>query len=443
MKPFTVLVLLAAAVPAQAAKPNIVLMFVDNLGYGDFGCYGNKVMKTPNIDKLAEQGVQCTSFYIGSPSCMPSRGALLTGRHPVRNGLNEQIYLIDELEQTPLPLSEKLFPQYMQQLGYATACFGKWNLGFAPKFRPTERGFDEYLGNISGNCDYYTHTYNGRHDYYRGTEPIQLEGYTTDIIADATCDFIRRHRDEPFFAYVPFNAAHYPNPKNKPPGEPAIWQAPDWAFEAYGYDPNSLNERHRYRAVVTALDGGIGRIMDQLDELGLGDNTITIVLSDNGAFLIPGRGMECASNRPLKGGGTTLYEGGIRVPCIIRWPQQLKAGTQCQAPLSSMDLLPMAVNAAGGQLPTDRVLDGKNPIPALAGVARSPHTYLHFHYGSSSAIRAGKWKMYRRNGRSPWELYDLSNDIGETATRAAANPEVIQRLEQEHARWKTNAMAHR
>lgn len=300
----------AVAVGSHVERPNIVLMLVDNIGYGDLACYGNREIRTPHVDRLAKEGVRCTDFYIGSPSCMPSRGALMSGRHPVRNGLNEQVYLIDELEQRVLSLDEKLLPEYMRELGYTTACFGKWNLGFAPGHRPTERGFDEYLGNISGNCDYVTHVYNGRHDLYRGTEPIQLEGYTTIIYAGAACDFIRRNRSRSLFVYVPFNAAHYPNPKNKPPGEPAIWQAPDEYFDAYGYDPNTRDERQRYRAVIAALDAAIGKVVRQVDELGPRDNTIVVVLSDNGAFMIPGRGLECASNRPLKGGGSLLYEGG-------------------------------------------------------------------------------------------------------------------------------------
>ena len=281
--------------------------------------------------------------------------------------------------------------------------------------------------------------YNGRHDFYRGTEPISLDGYTTDLLAEATCEFIRRHSEDRFFVYVPFNAAHYPNPKNKPAGEPAIWQAPDWAFAAYGYDPETLHERQRYRAVLTALDAGVGRILDQLDALELSENTIAIVLSDNGAFMIPGRGLECASNRPFKAGGTMLYEGGIRVPCLVRWPARLPAGTVCEAALSAMDLLPLVLTAAGVTLPADRVLDGRNPLPALAGHAASPHEYLHFHYGSSDAIRWKNWKLYRRNGSSPWELYDLSHDAGETSNRAAAHPDVVQQLEREHARWMAEA----
>ena len=433
----TIGLLLAHCVAAGAdvEKPNVVLMLVDNIGYGDLGCYGNQEIKTPHIDRLAEQGVRCTDFYIGSPSCMPSRGALLTGRHPVRNGLNEQVYLIDELEQRVLSLEEKLFPQYMKELGYTTACFGKWNLGFAPGHRPTERGFDEYLGNISGNCDYFTHVYSGRHDLYRGTEPAEIEGYTTDIYAEAACDFIRRNHGGPFFLYLPFNAAHFPNPKNKPPGEPAIWQAPKEFFDLYGYDPQTRNEGERYRAVVTALDAAIGQVVGQVDELGLAENTIVIVLSDNGAFMLPGRGLECASNRPLKGGGTLLYEGGIRVPCVVRWPRRLPSNATCREPLWSMDFLPMAIRAAGGTLPGDRVLDGRDPTASLAGERASPHDQLYFHYGSSSAVRSARYKLFRRNGRSPWELFDLGTDVGETANLAAREPEIVTRLSSHFQRW--------
>lgn len=416
-------------------KPNIVLILIDNIGYGDLGCYGNEHVSTPNVDRLARQGVRCTDFYIGSPSCMPSRGALLTGRHPVRTGLNRQVYRTDEREQRVLPLDEKLFPAYMKDLGYATACFGKWNLGFAPGHRPTERGFDEYLGNISGNCDYYTHVYNGRPDLYRGTEPVELKGYTTDIYADAACDFIRRNHKRAFFLYVPFNAAHYPNPRNKPPGHPAIWQAPDEYFALYGVDPKTRDERQRYRAVVSALDAGIGRVVRQLDELGLSRNSVVIVLSDNGAFMIPGRGLECGSNRPLKGGGTLLYEGGIRVPCVVRWPARLPAGRVCRQPLWAMDFLAMAIKAAGGGPPGGRVLDGRDPTAALSGEAVTPLRSLYFHYGSSSAIRRGRYKLFRRNGQASWELFDLQTDIGETANLSAQMPDVARTLRGEFERW--------
>jgi len=267
---------------SSAGKPNIVLIFVDNIGYGDLGCYGNKIVKTPRIDRFAREGVRCTDFYIGSPSCMPSRGALLTGRHGIRNGLNEQLWKKDELEQVALPHSEKILPRYLSDAGYVSGCFGKWNLGFIEGSRPTDRGFDEYFGNISGNCDYYTYIYNGRNDLYRNTEPAKADGYSTYVFADAACDFIERNKDKPFFCYVPFNAAHYPNPRNKPAGTPCLWQAPDEVFARYGYSPDALDERKRYRAVLTALDDGIGRVLDKIDQLKLTQNTIVILLSDNG-----------------------------------------------------------------------------------------------------------------------------------------------------------------
>ncbi|MFH1718743.1 MAG: sulfatase-like hydrolase/transferase [Planctomycetota bacterium] len=434
---------LSQNVPTKAKdKPNIVLMLVDNIGYGDLGCYGNKTMKTPRIDRLATEGVRCTDFYIASPSCMPSRGALLTGRHPLRNGLNEQLWKIDECEQIALSQTEVILPRYLKKAGYACGCFGKWNLGFAPGSRPTDRGFDEYFGNISGNCDYYTYIYNGRNDLYRDTEPTKAEGYSTFVFADAAREFIERNKDRPFFCYVPFNAAHFPNPRNKPPGTPAIWQAPDEAFARYGYSPKTLDERERYRAVVTALDEGIGRVLDHLDRLKLTGKTIVILLSDNGAFLIPARGLECASNAPLRGGGTALWEGGIRIPCIVRWPGRIRPGTVCRESLVSMDFVPMALRAAGLALPSDRVLDGRDPTAALAGEQSSPHKHLYWRWGSkSAAIRMGRYKLLReqQSTNQDWQLFDLQTDIGETANLSSAKPQLAEQLRAEHERWEKEA----
>jgi arylsulfatase A-like enzyme len=416
-------------------------MLFDNIGYGDLGCYGNRLVQTPRIDRLAAEGVRCTDFYIASPSCMPSRGGLLTGRHPLRNGLNEQIWRIDEREQTGLPLREIILPRYLRQAGYVSACFGKWNLGFAPGSRPTDRGFDEYFGNISGNCDYYTYVYRGRNDLYRNTEPAQAEGYSTYVFADAACDFIERHQDRPFFCYVPFNAGHYPNPNNKAPGAPCIWQAPDEAFTRYGSSPDTRDEPSRYRAVVSALDDGVGRVLDQLERLKLTDQTIVIALSDNGAFLLPRKGLECASNAPLRSGGVTVWEGGIRIPCMIRWPGHLKPGTVCHEPLSSLDFVPMALRLAGLDLPEDRVLDGKDPMPTLAGRAPSPHKYLCWRWGKvGGAIRMGRYKLVLEedtDGR--WQLFDLRTDIAESTDISTARPRLAEQLEAEYERWTTEA----
>ncbi len=423
-----------------AEKPvNFVMLFIDNVGYGDLGCYGNKEVKTPNIDRLSGQGVRCTDFYIASPSCMPSRGALLTARHPVRNGLNAQISKIPSTEQIGLPHEETLWPEYLKTKGYATSCFGKWNIGFAPGSRPTERGFDEYFGNISGNCDYYTHIYDGRHDLYRGTEPAHVEGYTTDLFAGAACDFIRRHADRPFFCYVPFNAAHYPAAKNKAPGEAVVWQAPEEYFAMYGVSPDTLDEKERYRAVLTALDAGIGRVVDQVDALGLSANTIVVLLSDNGVFMLPGRGLEAGSNAPLREGGVTVYEGGVRVPCIVRWPGRITAGSTCREPLSSMDFMIMSLKAAGIPRPTDRFLDGRDPTAALTGKGKSPHEYFCFRWKDSNAIRMGRYKLLQPGEDQPWVLYDLETDLAETKDIAAEHPGIAAKLQRTFEAWCKDA----
>ncbi|MHC4178819.1 MAG: sulfatase-like hydrolase/transferase [Planctomycetota bacterium] len=414
---------------------NVVLMLIDNVGYGDLGCYGNKSIKTPEIDRLARQGVRCTDFYIGSPSCMPSRGALLTGRHPVRNGLNVQLWKTPSTEQIGLPHRELLLPQLLRPQGYRTACFGKWNIGFARGSRPTERGFDEFFGHASGNMDYYTHIYAGQNDLYRGTEQIEAEGYSTDLFAEAACEFIRRNARRPFFAYVPFNAAHYPNPRSKRPGQPCIWQAPAEHFRSYGYSPDEQDPRKRYRAVITALDAGIGRVVRQIDTLGLSERTLVILLSDNGAFMLPNRGLEVASNLPLRDGGVTLYEGGIRVPCIVRWPPRIKPATVCRRPLVSMDLFVMILRAAGAELPGDRVIDGRDPTAALAGEVGSPHDHLFFRWGSRSAVRRGRHKLLRNEEDEPWKLYDLVDDLAETKDLAAEKPEVVAGLARRFERW--------
>lgn len=433
------LVVLAAALTGgrvQSAMPsNIVLILVDNVGYGDLGCYGNDAVKTPHLDRLAQQGVRCLDFYVPSSSCMPSRAALLTGRHPLRNGLNEQVWRIDEMEQRVLSLREKLLPAYLKPAGYTTACFGKWNLGFAPGHRPTERGFDEFFGHASGNMHEYTHVYNGRNDLFRGTAPAKAGGHSTDLFADAACDFIRRHAARPFLLYLPFNAAHFPNPVNFAPGEPVIWQVPPDTLAAYGLPPDEPSPQKRYRAVLTHLDAGIGRVLRQLEELRLADNTLVIVLSDNGAFMLKNRGLEVASNRPLRDGGTTTYEGGVRVPCIVRWPRRLRAGTVCREPLVSLDVLPLVLAAAGLSWPAERTLDGRDPTAVLAGKARSPHESLFFEYGKFSAVRIGPYKLVRPAPSADFELYDLADDPAETRNLASAQPARVAEMTARRERW--------
>lgn len=415
-------------------QPNILLITADNLGYGDLGCYGNDEVLTPNLDRLATQSVRSTDFYTASPTCTVSRATLLTGRYPQRIGLNHQLNK-EENWGLGLRASEWLIPRYLKAAGYSTACFGKWNIGFAPRTRPTERGFDEFLGIASGNCDYYTHVYAGRHDLFRGTQPVHMPGrYSTDLFADEACQFIRKCT-KPFFAYLPFNAPHFPNAKNKAPGVPVEWQAPPEAFAAYGWTKDEKDPKKRYYAVITALDSAIGRVLATLDELKLGENTLVVFYSDNGAFMLPGRGLEVASNGPLRDGGVTLFEGGIRVPCLVRWPGRLPAGTICSQHWISLDLLPMFLEAAGIQPPADRVLDGVDPTDLLAGTSPSPHDALYFQFRNYSAMRAGRYKIVRTKPTQPFMLFDLEADIGETTDLAGDKPELLTQMRECYEQW--------
>ncbi len=421
---------------AVEARSNIVLIYIDNVGWGDLACYGNPVIKTPNIDKLATQGTRLTDFYIPTSSCSPSRGALLTGRYPDRNGLTHQLSAQENWTGIGLPHREKILPEYLKERGYATGAFGKWNIGFAEGSRPTDRGFDEYIGCISGNCDYFTYSYNGRHDMYVGTEPAEMEGYTTDIFADAAADFIRRNAGRPFFAFVPFNAAHYPNRKNKSPGQPFLWQAPAEFFRTYGYDPESTVTEHGYRAVMTALDAGIGRVLDEVDRQRLADSTLVILASDNGAWVGPRRPeLEVASNAPFRDGRTSLYEGGVRTPCIVRWPGKIPDGSVVREPLVNMDLFVLGLRAAGLDAPQDRAVDGRDPLAVLRDGAPSPHRNVYFRYRDVSGMRQGRWKLVRPASGAPLELYDLSVDFAETTDLAGGRSGFAQRLWREFESW--------
>ncbi len=427
----------AEALPNANAqtKPNILLIYLDNVGYGDLGCYGNPVVKTPRIDRLAREGVRCTDFYVVTSSCTPSRGAILTGRYPLRNGLAHQLAGAENWTGIGLPQRERILPQYLKQAGYATACFGKWNIGFAPGSRPTERGFDEFFGFRSGNINYFTHIYHGEYDMFRGTERHKVEGYSTDLFADAATGFIRRQANKPWFVYLPFNAVHYVSSINMAPGEKPEWQVPGKYLERYGWPANDPTEKHRYLAVLTALDDAIGRVLDTVDDLKLRESTLVVLISDNGAFMLPRYGLEVASNAPLRDGGTTCYEGGVRMPAVFRWPGKIKPGTESKEMLSHLDVLPLCLAAAGLPLPEDRVLDGCDPLPALTGKAKSPHQRLVLNFGSAFGLREGSLKLVRPSAKQSWELYDLAADLGESKNLSAERSADVARLDGAFQEW--------
>ncbi|MGH7958138.1 MAG: sulfatase-like hydrolase/transferase, partial [Opitutaceae bacterium] len=287
--------------------------------------------------------------------------------------------------------------------------------------------------------DAYTHVYKGKHDLHRGIEEFHSDQYSTDLYAASAIDFIRRKAGGPFFVYLPFDAPHFPSAENVAPGQPVKWQAPPEFFGRYGLSPDEPDAKKRYRVVITALDDAIGRVLRTLDELGLRENTLVILYSDNGAFMLPGRGLEVASNAPLRSGGVTLWEGGIRVPAVFRWPGQLPAGTVCGEPIISTDILPTLLAVAGIQPPVDRVLDGRNVKAVLAGTAAAaPRDFFwEFQQGKNkmSAVRRGQYKLHRGNPNAPWALFDVVNDLGETKDLATAKPHLLQALANSYQQW--------
>jgi arylsulfatase A-like enzyme len=422
--------------------PNILIITADNLGYGDLQSYNaQSAIRTPNLDRLAAQGARLTGFYTASPTCTVSRACLLTGRIPQRHGLVDQLGGVIGNYGVGLNHKEILIPQILKAAptAYATGCFGKWNIGFAKGSRPTERGFDEFIGHASGNLDYYHHNYREKHDLYNGTKELHREGeYSTDIFADAAIDFIRRksRTDQPWFCYLPFNSPHFPTAGNKTRGEPNVWQAPDWAFEVCGYEPDETDPEKRYEAVVYSLDVAIGRVLVALDGAGVAENTFVFFMSDNGAFRLNRQGLDVGSNEPLRNGGVTCWEGGLRVAAIARWPERIKPGSVVAQPFWSPDLLPACANLAGAKLTANVVYDGKDPLPILLNNSPSPHRSFFFEYRSHAALRRGEWKIVREKKNRAWQLFNISNDPVEARDVATSRSDKVAELVDEFARWQ-------
>jgi arylsulfatase A len=373
--------------------PNFIVILADDLGYADLGCFGSELISTPNLDRMASEGMRFTDFYSAAPVCTPSRAALMTGCYPLRVSLPT---VINYSHTIGISSQETTVAELLKTRGYATACIGKWHLGWQKQFLPTRHGFDSYFGLPYSNDMKYIETL--------------TERYTDEAIS-----FITKHRNEPFFLYLPHTFPHTP-------------LAVSERFKG-------KSKRGLYGDVVECLDWSTGRILDTLKELGLDDNTLVIFTSDNGPWLI--RGKDGGSALPLRSGKGSTWDGGMREPCVMRWPGRIPAGTTCSEMATMMDLYPTMAKLAGARVPTDRMIDGKDILPLMSGVkgAKSPHeAFFYYRLEQLQAVRSGKWKLVvaHRDMNDkvyvPQALYDLRADIGETTDVSAKYPSIVKRL---------------
>ncbi len=433
--------------PVGSKPPSILLIVSDDQGYNDLGCYGSSEVKTPNLDRLAAGGVRLTNFYVTWPACTPSRGSLLTGRYPQRNGTYDMyrnylvdvdyLYTPDEYTVSPemilgMDTREVLIPRVLKKVGYTSGIFGKWDLGQLHRFLPLQRGFDEFYGFTNTGIDYWTHERYGVHSMRRGNKlTTEDKGtYATDLFRREALNFINKYKERPFFCYVPFNAPHGASNLNRP--RPGVQAPLEYIRKHYGeYDPKDADtkkaRRMRYMAAITYMDEAIGRMLDTLDELGLADNTIVIFFSDNG-------GSGTADNGPLRGHKGDMFEGGLRVPAICRWPGAIPAGTVCDEFLTSMEIFPMLSSAAGLGPPKGVPLDGFDMTAVLAGGKKSPRNEMFWQRRSDRAARVGNYKWVESSRGSG--LFDLSKDIGEQNDLSSQKPEVLVKVKARFEAWK-------
>lgn len=426
--------LFTAPVNAQESRPNIIFIMADDLGNADLGYRGGEV-KTPNIDKLANEGVRLESYY-GEPVCTPSRAALMTGRYPMRYGL--QTLVIFPSHTYGLPMDERTLPQALKDAGYKTLMVGKWHLGHADrKYWPQNRGFDYFYGNVVGEVEYFTRERGGLIDWQRNGTFLKEHGYYTDLIGDDAVKLIDQQDGKaPFFLYFASLAPHAP------------YQAPQSVIDQYKNVPDKL--RRTYMAMITVLDTQVGRVVAELDRKGLRDNTIILFASDNGGATSGlfaqgaksneerrteeggiGQGEKApASNAPFSGGKGSLREGGVRVPAFVNWPAKLKPRVVSE-PLHMVDVMPTLLALAGGKGSADHPFDGKDMWQTLSDGAPSPNEDILINVEAfRGAVRKGDWKLLRialLPGKTL--LFNIATDPGETTNVADQNPEIVRDLD--------------
>ncbi len=429
---------------SAAEKPNIIYILADDLGYADLSCYGSKYHETPNLDRMAKEGMRFTSGYSCGPNCQPTRAALMSGQYGPRTG----IYTVGSIDRfnwqsrplrpvdngKNLPAEKITIAQTLKNAGYKTAMFGKWHLGDG-EFHPGKRGFDEAIESSGQHYDFET---SPKTDYAKGT-------YLADFLTDKATDFIRRNKSEPFFLYLPHFGVHAP------------YQAKKELIEKFKNKPGVGGQKNpTYAAMLYSVDESVGRILSLLDELKLSENTLVIFASDNGG--VGGYAREgikdsdgATDNAHLRGGKGMLYEGGIRVPYIFRWTGKIASGATCETPINSVDLYPTLLELTGGQAPHDQPLDGVSYVKLLKnkgkGSLKREDLFWHFpgYLGAggdkwrttpAGAIRSGDWKLLEFFEDNRIELYNLRNDIGEQKNLAATEQKRANQLRDKLHTWR-------
>ncbi|PHR90936.1 MAG: sulfatase, partial [Blastopirellula sp.] len=401
--------------------PNVVLIFSDDLGYADISSYGSKVIPTPHIDALAKTGVKFTNAYVTAASCSPSRAGLMSGRYQQRFGFefNTAGGGITHRLHRGLDPAAITMADVLQKAGYATGMFGKWHLGTQPQFHPQVRGFDQFYGFLAGAHTFFPATTKEpfHSTIMRDNTPLTEPEYLTDAIAREAAQFIDAHADSPFFVYVPFNAVHTPIEATK---------------KYQDRFPNIKDPTRRdYYAMTSAMDDAVGTIVEAIERNQLTDNTLLIFMNDNGGPTYTG----VQSNGPLRMGKLFLFEGGIRVPMMIRWPGVISGNQVISGTTSSLDLFPTICAAAGITLPKEIPLDGVDLISFVTGKnSASPHESLFWSNGPNKAVRHQHWKLII-SGKSKW-LYNLEDDMGEQKNLVESHPEKLQELETLLKNWQ-------
>jgi arylsulfatase A-like enzyme len=412
----------------KESKPNIVLILADDLGYGDLGCYGSQVIKTPNLDALAQGGMRFTDFHSNGAMCSPTRAALLIGRYQQRAGIESVLSAKSNYDAGMAP-QEVTFAEVLKSAGYATACFGKWHLGYRPPFNPVRQGFDSYRGFVAGGSDYFSHVdRSGRADWWEDDELVPEEGYTTELLTEHAVHFIEQNKNEPFCVYVPYQAVHFPF---QGPNDQAdrVVGGNYWSKAKYGRRYDDVADRKlAYKEMVESLDAGVGRIVKKLKELGLEKKTLVFFTSDNGAYRWVG------SNLPCRGQKGDLWEGGHRVPTIAYWPGKIKPGRVTGQTAMTMDLLPTMAEMSGAKSPGDLKLDGVSLLALLKENVKLEQRTLFWRFRKERAVRKGPWKLLVR-GENLY-LFNLDEDIGEENDLAGARPEIVRELQAEYTAWE-------